>query len=100
MNDFVEVKEGLADTIGTCQTINEGLDNLSELMQEIDTSLSSDEWTGEAKEKCQFIHATVKIYYDAIQSLCEEMEKHCKNLIDNTDSFVSDSENVQMLQSI
>ncbi|MBL1223662.1 hypothetical protein [Enterococcus sp. BWR-S5] len=100
MNDFVEVKEGLTDTIGTCQTINEGLDNLSELMQEIDTSLSSNEWTGESKEKCQFIHETVKIYYDAIQSLCEEMEKHCKNLIDNTDSFVGDSENVQMLQSI
>lgn len=100
MNDFVEVKEELVDVLSSYQTINEGLDNLGTLMEEINESLSSDKWTGEAKEKCQFIHEAIKIYYSEIQSLCEGMEQHSQNLIDNTDSFVDVSDNIQMLNSI
>ncbi|MGL4696953.1 hypothetical protein [Enterococcus larvae] len=100
MNDFVEVKDGLTDTISSYRTISEGLNNLGDLMKEIDTSLSSDKWQGESKDKCQFIHDAVKVYYVAIQSLCEGMEQYSQKLIDNTDSFVDDSDNVRMLNSI
>lgn len=100
MVNKIEVKDTIADAIKHFPTVIGKLQELKALMDSVEGQLNDSKWTGKSRDKCRHIHEAIKLYYQKIVPLCDEMKLHTKKLQKNSTAFCNASSNISMIQSI
>ena len=85
------MKDGNYDFAKSIKIIDEKFKLILKIKKEIDLMLSSEEWTGNAKERCEDMHKLTEIYRTNLSLQYSELGKITSNLKDNVNSFVTTS---------
>ena len=85
------MKDGKYDFSKSIKIIDEKFKLILKTKKEIDLMLSSEEWTGYAKEQCEDMHKLTEIYRTHLSLQYSELGKITSNLKDNVNNFVTTS---------
>ncbi|MCL2136145.1 MAG: hypothetical protein FWH40_01265 [Coriobacteriia bacterium] len=100
MQDLIEITDSINTVSTKFQESKAVWTSLNDLLKSIETALADPRWQGNANDKSINIHQAVTLYKEKIELLYPDIQASLDQLVVDKDSFVSNSDLIDLINTI